>query len=607
MKKSLFVGLAALGFVAVAGSANAQTASAKSYAKVTSNKTLTTDATTRNVNVNGTNALYTKAGTLKGAKTVATKTTLNGLKDSKQGQKNFRAYRVATTNRGSVYYKVVSFDKTYRGWIYGGKSTSSFAGGLTSYATTKDATDATADSKTTYKLSDAAAQQTSNDVFYNAPAWTQYKVGRKTDANKKVISSLTNYKDATFTLNKAVTTSREGDTWYQIASSNADLNGAYVAKASIDGGKVVKGETTPTVADNEIGINLVDSTGKTVKSFNYKKDGAQKGTTLGTLNSLNNTWSLASGDQNAIQTQINNALSGTNYVLSSLSSTQVSALAQAKFGTSVNLTVNAVNSIASNQVRVSFVDATTNREVGNTTLTKLASETYATDTIERADGNDASLTDTTLPAYWATQVPALANYSYTGLTPQQVATNNAAVKNAQYGQAVTIYVYPAASQQAFTTSNVTLKLGAGQAVSAGTVDTTDGDAQGVQSAYVQSAGTSRVPFNTLYNAFLSAVRAPKDSVVATKTITDALAAQHLDKFYVVWDNNTNSLVNSTAQLQPSDSRYQVWQFSNPTVTGDRKSGQAENSKQVTLSWSVNKHTVSINSGNDQTANWSDLF
>lgn len=137
LKKSLYLGLAAVSFAAVAGTS--VNASAKSYAKLTAPSTvLTTAANTRNVNLTGTTSA------------------------------------------------------------------------------------------------------TSNTLFYQEPAYTNYKIGRA-KVNGAVLAKTDAYKGAKFTFSKAVTTSREGDTWYQIASTtlangtkSSDLNGAWVKASNVN-------------------------------------------------------------------------------------------------------------------------------------------------------------------------------------------------------------------------------------------------------------------------------------------------------------------------------------------------------------------------------------
>lgn len=363
LKKTLFAGVAALSFVAVAG-VSSTNASAKSYAKVTSNKALTTDATTRNVAVSGTNALYTKAGTLKGAKTVATKTTLAGLKNSKQGQKNFRAYRVATTNRGSVYYKVVSFDKTYRGWIYGGKSVTAFAGGIASFSTTtapaaaantsssassasintQGQTTALTDAQknATYKITKAGTANDGTATTYSYPAWTEYKKGR-------TVTDATPYANDTFKVTDQTTRTREGDLWVKIADTNATngqkING-WIKYSALTA--TAQTPATKPVADNAVRINFVDSQGKTIKSVDYTKLGAsKKGDTLGTLKPVTANgvttyqWQVNSADATPLKTAIDNALSGTGYSFEIGDGTTANAavIAQTKLGDTTNVTL----------------------------------------------------------------------------------------------------------------------------------------------------------------------------------------------------------------------------------------------------------------------------
>ncbi|MBZ2199940.1 MAG: hypothetical protein ABF723_10310 [Lentilactobacillus hilgardii] len=343
LKKSLFVSMAALGLFAATATINANQADAKTYARVTSNSKMSSDPTTRNISFTGGNAIYTKAGTLRGARLVASTATLSTLANSNSSSDNFRAYRVATTNRGSVYYKVVSFDQQTRGWIYGGKSTANFGGGTKQFTTFSTNNLSDAQQNSLYKIASPGIANDGKTVTYKQPAWTQYKVGRQ------VLDS-TPYANATFKIIQVGTRTREGDQWVQVQATDNQYSQA-------NGWILYSGLTltqTP-VADNAIRINLVDSSNNNnvVKSFDYTKTGAQKGTRLGTQNGAN--WTLAASDQTQLQNQINTNLSGTGYYVGALNQTQINALGAATFGGSVNIAVTKQTAIADNAVRINMV------------------------------------------------------------------------------------------------------------------------------------------------------------------------------------------------------------------------------------------------------------
>lgn len=345
LKKSLFVSLAALGFIAAAGTATAQSANAKSYARVTSNQKMTSAPTSRNVNFTGSNALYTKAGTLRGAKKVASTTTVRKLANSKNSQNNIRAYRVATTNRGSVYYKVVTYDGAYRGWIYGGKVQSVFGGGVTSFDTFKNQnlsslTDT--QQKATYKIASPGTTNDGKTVTYKQPAWTQYKVGR-------AITDSSPYANNTFKIDQVGTRTREGDQWVHITdtgNANSPANGWILYSG-------LKQAEAP-IADNAIQINLVDpnNNNKVIKSITVTRDGAKKGTNFGYND--NGNWTISMSDRASLLNQIRDALNGTSYTLDTLTTAQIAQIAQTNFGSSVNISVNAVTNIADNALRINF-------------------------------------------------------------------------------------------------------------------------------------------------------------------------------------------------------------------------------------------------------------
>ena len=277
LKKSLYLGLAALSFGAVATVST--TASAKSYATAGAYSTLTTDATTRNVEATGTNALYTKPGTVKGAKVVASKATMATLASSKKSANYFRAYGVKTTNRGSVYYRVVSMDGKYRAYVYGGKTSGTFAGGIKSAETT---TTATTPTKTTgYYLKDVT-----KNTLWTAPKYTQYKASK---VSLYGVSSTDK-----FTVDSAATKTREGSLYYHVTdANNTKISGwiyagkGYDASATTQdlGGLSLTMSDASATSDNSVKVVYRDasktqvSTATWITSASDTKAGATVATT----------------------------------------------------------------------------------------------------------------------------------------------------------------------------------------------------------------------------------------------------------------------------------------------------------------------------------------
>lgn len=356
LKKSLFVSATALGLFTAIGAVNSTTANAKTRVRVTSNRAMTSDASSRNVNFTGSSALYNKAGTLKGARKVASTSRLSRLAGTQSSTDNVRAYRVARTNRGSIYYKVVTFNGNYRGWIYGGKSTADFGGGVRQYDTFQTGALSDAQKNGTFTIANPGTTNDGKTVTYKQPAWTQYKVGRQ-------ITDSSPLKGATFKIDQVGTRTRENDQWVHITAtdtSKSAANGWILFSGLTSATNSGSGSTTTdTVADNAIKINVVDSSNsQPITSITYTKNGVKKDDTLGLL--TNGVWTLQTADQNALQTQLAAALktaAPTSYYPEILTTDQIQTLAQSKFGSTVTLAVTKGTApVADKAVRIYLQD-----------------------------------------------------------------------------------------------------------------------------------------------------------------------------------------------------------------------------------------------------------
>ncbi|MCK8607389.1 hypothetical protein [Apilactobacillus ozensis] len=273
LKKSLYVGLAALTFASVAGTANvnaAEKANTKNdTAKVSKAKKATPkkkvaknnkkkaaqpkktaakketpkkvapkkektyptfeyndleyDAAKSNVVATGTAGLYNKPSSRKGARLVASKAKMSQLANSKSVGNVFYVDAMAKNSNGTLYARVTSMSKQYHGWIYAGRTDfsddlSQITGGVSYYET----------------MTPAALPAQTDGYYLKGALWTTPWRTQK-DSAKVGLESASGYRNTdTFRIDNAATV-RSGGLYYHVVDNNMPSLTGWVYSGNLNG------------------------------------------------------------------------------------------------------------------------------------------------------------------------------------------------------------------------------------------------------------------------------------------------------------------------------------------------------------------------------------
>ncbi|MFC6208197.1 hypothetical protein [Levilactobacillus tongjiangensis] len=373
--KSIYVGAAVLGLAGLSA-VTTTTASAKSYATAGSYTALTKG---QNVLVNGTNAIYSKPGTVKGAKVVASKKTVAKLAASKKSNDTFYAYGTKTTNRGSVYYKIVTMDKKYRGYIYGGKTAGTFAGGI---KTTDTMTKAAVPSQTTVYFANPGTA----NVTWTAP--------KNTDINaKKNVVNTTPFAGDKLTITDAATKTKEGSLYYYVKDATHPSVSGWIYSGAVT--------TDSSVAYNQasdVKVNLVATDGTTVKSTvlqNLKANNDTNSASTDTAKVKGTAVGVDALDQAKKADWNNSVLKGTGYTVGDLTTNTINqaALLNAKSGDTVTVYVTKGKEVG---MKIQLLQ-TTSDPTHNTALVPSTNTTAATAALSTAADTVVTVPSLTTP------------------------------------------------------------------------------------------------------------------------------------------------------------------------------------------------------------------